>query len=246
MKITSSPVLKSIAITILLFHVTSSFSQYQHYTYPSSNYHPSNYYPREHDSAVTVMPKLIKMNFLYYGFVSSLNQHISFEYDRQLSDEVMLSGQVGIINSSLSQVTGNTTVGGGYFEGGVKLFLNPDYTRVGRHGYYTVEGLYLKPSFVVSVFSTLVTTTTSSYYVYPPPTTTNQYSYTGAAIMLNLGGQWMIAHTIVLDAYLGAGVSFSNAYSSNIPLVTDYYNYLTSGSTVPIAFTGGINIGLPF
>jgi len=196
------------------------------------------------------MPKLIKQNFIYYGFLSTLNQHISLEYDRQFTDELMFTGEIGVINSGLDQQTSNTTYGntttvsGGYFEGGVKLFFNPDYTRVGKHKYYTVEGLYLKPQIVVSVFSTIITTG-SSYYVYPPPTTT-QYNYTGAALMLSLGGQWMIAHTIAIDLYGGVGVSISNAYSSNQPEVYNYYSYLSAGSQVPLAVGGGINIGLPF
>ena len=165
----------------------------------------------------------------------------------------MFVGQVGVINSGLSQqstnaeVTGSTTtVAGGYFEGGVKLFFNPDYTRDGRHGYYSIEGLYLKPQFVVSVFNTTVTSNTYSYYTYPPPTTTTQYSYTGAAVIISFGGQWMIAHTLCLDAYAGAGVSFSNANSANEPYNYNNYSYLATGGNVPLAVTAGVNIGLPF
>lgn len=235
---------------VFLYRITA-FAQYTPATiYQHNN---SNYYPHEHDSATTVMPKLIKSNFLYFGFLSMLNQHISFEYAKQMNDDIMLCGQVGIINSGLSQTSENlqdygsiTTVSGGYFEGGVKLFLNPDYTKDGRHGYYTVEGLYLKPQFVVSVFTTTITTQEYSPYAYPPPTTTTQYSYTGGSVILNLGGQWMIARTISIDAYVGAGVSFSNANSSNLPFTDNYFSYLVAGQNFPLAVTGGVNIGLPF
>ncbi len=237
---------KIIVVVFTLFYSTISFSQnfgnsYQEY----GGHHHSNYFPHEHDSAVTVKPKLIKNNFLYYGFLSSLNQHISIEYDRQMSDDIMLCGQIGVINSGLSQSTSSTTIGGGYFEGSVKLFFNPDYTRDGRHGFYAVEGLYIKPQLAVSIFST---TSTSYYspYVYPPSYSTNQNTYSGAAILLSIGGQWLIAHTLALDLYAGVGCSFSNAYSANLPNNYNYYDYLSAGSNFPLAFTGGINIGLPF
>jgi hypothetical protein len=198
------------------------------------------------------MPKLIKENFLFYGFLSSLNQHISFEFAHQITDEVILCGQVGIINSGLSQESSNTdpyatvtTVSGGYLEGGAKLFFNPDYTRDGRHGYYVVEGLYLKPQFAVSIFSSN-SITEPSPYAYPPQTVTNNYSYTGASVIICLGGQWMIAHAICIDAYAGAGVSFSNANSSNLPFTDNYFSYLVTSGNVPLSFSAGINIGLPF
>jgi hypothetical protein len=143
---------KLIAVVLLLLPATRSYSQYGH---PSPQYGGhSNYYPHQHDSDITVMPKLIKTNFLYYGFLSTLNQHISIEYDKQMSDDIMILAQVGIISSGVSQVTDNTTAGGAYVEGGMKLFFNPDYTKQGRHGYYTVEGIYLKPEIALSVFTT--------------------------------------------------------------------------------------------
>jgi|GEM_PF-1929546 len=240
-----------IAVALLLLLATASYAQYSPPTiYQQHN--NSNYYPHEHDSATTVMPKLLKQNFLYFGFLSMLNQHISFEFAHQMSDDAMLCAQVGIISSGLSQQSNNsqvygttTAVAGGYFEGGVKLFLNPDYTKDGRHGYYTVEGLYLKPQFVVSIFSSTVTTVGYSPYAYPPPTNT-QYSYAGGAVMLNLGGQWMIAHSLSIDAYAGAGVSFSNTNSSSLHFTDNYFSYLVAGQNFPLAVTGGVNIGLPF
>ena len=248
-----SPI-KTVFLCCFVLYAQRSFSQYDRTSYQQYGGHSSNYYPHEHDSAITVMPKLIKTNFLYYGFLSSLNQHISFEFDKQISDELILCGQVGIINSGFSQTaTANTTpaeeptttTSGGYFEGGVKLFFNPDYTRDGKHGYYVVEGLYLKPQFIISIFST-TSTQYQSAYVYPPPTVTNQYSYTGVAIMVNLGGQWIIAHTIAIDLYVGAGVGFSSANTSSAPFTDNYFSYLTAGQNFPLAIAGGINIGLPF
>jgi len=202
---------KLIALSLGLLYATSSFSQYNQPVYPQYSGHASSYYPHEHDSAITVMPKLIKTNFIYFGILSAVNQHISAEYDRQMNDDVMLCGQIGIINSGFSEQSNNTdiyaattTVSGGYLEAGVKLFFNPDYTRDGSHGYYAVEGIYIKPQIAISIFSN-TTTTISSYYSYPSQTTTTQYSYTGAALLLNIGGQWIIAHSLAIDLYAGGG-----------------------------------------
>ncbi len=242
--------LKVIAAAIILLSATNSFCQYT----PATIYeHPhTNYYPHDHDSAVTVRPSLIKQNFLYFGFLSPINQHISFEFAHQMSDDIILCGQLGIINSGFSQNSNNTnniyaptnTTSGAYVEAGVKLFFNPDYTRDGRHGYYTVEGFYLKPLLCLSFFST-TSTTYQSYYVVPPPVVTNNYSYSGAALTICLGGQWMIAHVLSIDLYAGAGVGFSNENSNNLPFTDNYFGFLMS-TGVPLTLTGGVNIGLPF
>lgn len=253
MKIKGNPKKKYSILSILFFYTAISFAQYTPATiYQPLHSNPGNYYPHAHDSATTVMPKLIKTNFLFYGFLSSLNQHVSIEYDKQMNDDVTFLAQVGIINSGLSQQSNNndpyattTTVQGGYFEGGAKLFFNPDYTRVGRRGYYTVEGLYLKPEFVLSIFNS-ISTGYASYYVVPPQTVTNNYSYTGFALLISLGGQWMIVHNLCVDLYAGAGVCFSNANSSNEPFNYNNYSYLAAGGNIPLALTAGANIGLPF
>lgn len=194
-------------------------------------------------------PALIKQNMISYGFFSPLNDHISVEYDRIVSDNIMITCQAGIITSGMNQpteATGNTTVSGGYGEIGAKLFLQQDYASYGRRGYYVPEGLYFKPQLTITAFTNTTTTTNYSYYAYPAPSTTNQNAYTGVALSINLGGQWVIAKCIVIDAYCGLGCCFTGVSSSNEPVIDNYYSYLSAGPSFPVAVEGGINIGVPF
>lgn len=201
----------------------------------------------------TPKPALIKQNMLSFGFFSPLNQHISFEYDRLMTDNMMLSVGAGIISPSLTQGNNNNTdpyaetttlQGGGYGEVGVKLFLNPDYNWVGKRGYCVMQGMYIKPQLIVSMFSNS-NTVYESPYIYPPAPTTIQNSYTGFAMFINLGGQWIIARTIVIDIYGGIGCNYTNG-NPTAPAINNYYSYLTFSSNFPLAVAGGVNIGIPF
>lgn len=188
-----------------------------------------------------------------YGFFSPLNQHISLEFDRLVTDNMMIAIQGGIITPGLTQSNenanslsnGNNLQGGGYVEAGIKLFFNPDYNWDGKRGYCVMQGMYIKPQLILSMFTNTATNIYDSYYIYPPPSVTTQYSYTGFAMFINLGGQWIIARTIVIDIYGGVGCNYTNG-NPTAPAINNYYSYLTFSSDFPLAVQGGINIGVPF
>lgn len=233
-----SPLVKTVFLCCTMLCAQRSFGQHRQTSY--------------HTMEDTMgKPALIKENMISYGFFSPLNEHISVEYDRLVNDNIMVTGQVGIITSGMNQPNGtssntnNTSVSGGYGEIGAKLFLQQEYASYGRRGYYVLQGLYFKPQLTITAF-TNTTTNNSSYYVYPPTTTTTQNAYTGVSLLISVGGQWVIAKCIVMDAYGGFGCCFTGVSNSNEPVIYNYYSYLSGGPSFPIAIAGGINIGVPF
>ena len=164
-----------------------------------------------------------------------MNQHISFGYDQLLGTDVVLSAQIGIIGPSVtsnSYGNGNPyTTSGMFIEVGPKLFFSPDFVSVGTLRYNSMQGGYFKPEVIFSAFST------------------NQYSmggtnqYSGLAVMLNFGKQWILAHSVSLDMYVGIGYGINANGNGTNEIIYNYYSYEVVG---PLAFSAGLNLGLPF
>jgi len=195
-----------------------------------------------HDYGKDPYSQKIKKRVISFGFFSLLNQHVSFGYDQLLGTDMVFSSQVGIIGPG---ITNNNTYAysqkptGAFAEAGFKLFFSPDFVTDGTHRYNTMQGGYFKPQVVLSSFN--LTTTTSGYNQVPVSNTVN---YTGLAILLNFGKQWILAGSVTLDMYVGIGYSV-NA-QSNIDIIYNYYSYESTGSALPLAFSAGLNLGVPF
>jgi len=194
-----------------------------------------------------VTTKKVKKSIISFGFFSPLNQHISFGYDQLLGTDIILSSQIGIIGPGVTQTSNPSK--GGFLEIGPKLFFSPTWTMDGMRRVNAMQGGYFKPEIVVSAFSQ-----SNTYYSYYPPTpTTASTTYTGIALILNLGHQWILANSFALDMYFGIGYNIS-AYNSsgtrsnfnNEDNGGNYYSYETVGTGFPLAFSAGVNLGVPF
>ncbi|MGP8216212.1 MAG: hypothetical protein ACLQQ4_11645 [Bacteroidia bacterium] len=184
----------------------------------------------------------IKKRIISFGFFSPLNQHISFGYDQLLGTDAVLTTQLGIIGPGINNDP-EIKPSGVFVEAGVKLFFAPDFVSVGTLRYNTMQGMYFKPQIVVSVFS--VTQTGYSNYYQNQANTTTTTNYTGAALILNLGKQWILAHSVSLDIYGGIGYDINNS-NNNINLDVNNGNYYSFEGVSSIVFAGGVNIGVPF
>ncbi|HSY75984.1 MAG TPA: hypothetical protein VK890_03960 [Bacteroidia bacterium] len=191
----------------------------------------------------------IKRRIISFGFFSPVNQHISFGYDQLLGTDIVFTSQVGIIGPGINPSASASYPGsyvskplGGFVEVGAKLFFAPDFVTDGLLRYNSMQGLYFKPQVAISVFNLTQTSYGYNYGYYTPPQTTVT-NYSGLALILNLGKQWILAHAISLDIYGGIGYSLNTA-DNNFDRITNYYSY--EGSAGSIVFTGGVNIGVPF
>ena len=191
--------------------------------------------------------KKVKKSIVSFGFFSPLNQHISFGYDQIIGTDLILSSQIGIIGPGITQNSNSTK--GGFLEIGPKLFFSPTWTMDGMRRMNAMQGGYFKPEIVVSAFSQ-----SNTYYYYPQPPAANSTTYTGIALILNIGHQWIFANSFALDMYFGIGYNVS-AYNSSGTRSNgfntednggDYYSYETLGTASPLAFSAGVNLGVPF
>ena len=190
----------------------------------------------------------IKKTIISFGFFSPLNHHISIGYDQLLGTDIILTGQLGLIGPGLTTETTPST--GAFLEIGTKLFFSPTWVMDGMRRMNAMQGGYFKPQFVVSAFSQNL-----YYSPYSGGPATTPRGYTGLALILNLGHQWIFSNSFSLDMYLGIGYNLSSLGSGNLnypynsfsePQGGNYYSYISDGLDMPLVFTGGVNLGVPF
>lgn len=220
--------MKNIAVVlslILLGYSLNAHSQAKE-TAPAAT--PATNQPTDYGKDAASMK--LKKRIISLGFFSPLNHHISFGYDQLMGTDIVFTGQFGIIEPELNVLGASYANGprGAFGEAGVKLFFSPNFVTIGTMRYNSMQGGYFKPQIVVSGFS-------------------DQFnSYTGAALLLNLGKQWVFANIITLDMYAGIGYSVdsSNGYYE----AGNYYSYLSTGvqNKTGLAFSAGLNIGVLF
>jgi hypothetical protein len=224
---------KLIAISFAIISVLPAFAQ----KYVVNTVNSDTTFNREG------VPKFLEKNVLNLGFFSPLNHHISLEYNRLFNNKFMFVLQGAIINSNIAPTSTSISsnfLEGGYGEVGVKIFFNYEYTQVGKHDYYQIQGIYFKPQAVLSIFQT--TSTTAG--LIPGQTITDQYMSYGAALVACIGGDYILAHCLVLGGYVGVGCSFINSGVNNS--VSNYYSYLIANPSFPLVISGGATIGFPF
>jgi hypothetical protein len=194
-----------------------------------------------------------RKNIISFGFFSPVNGHLSFGYDRLIGQEIVFTGQAGYIGWGYG-IPPDETLQGGFLEAGIKLYFHPDYIIEGMRRYNSMQGMYFKPELIGSAFQE---TDKNNYFWMgggpPPPPPSYTYKYGGLAVILNIGEQWIFGRYFSLDVYAGMGyllapVAATN--STNEPTTGNYYGFEfvpTGGpASIPLVFTGGANLGVPF
>lgn len=181
----------------------------------------------------------IKKHIISFGFFSPLNQHISFGYDQLLGTDFVFTSQLGIIGPGITNSAYTGKPVGAFGEVGAKLFFAPDFVTDGLLRYNRMQGTYFKPQIIISSFNY-----TSYFYNYTTGNQTSITNYTGVALMLNIGRQWILANSVTLDIYAGVGYAINS--DQNTDFTGNYYSYESGGPSFPIAGCAGLNLGVPF
>lgn len=199
--------------------------------------------------------KALKLNFLSalygyteLGFEKSTGVGKSFE----LSVGVIGAGKAGILeynyyNSQLGEVKREPF--GFFVSGGYKFGKLPDFLIFGKtKATHIMQGTYVKPIAYLGNYS-------ENKIVYKG---NNQYevgrqNVTFGALQLELGRQWVLGESFVLDTYWGVGYGFDNKKPSyeyqygGYQYYDDYsaYNYVNArgGKSPGVSATFGIKLG---
>ncbi|NNM95301.1 MAG: hypothetical protein HKL88_07560 [Bacteroidia bacterium] len=199
------------------------------------------------DSSIIQKYKAAPKSDITFGFFSPINQHLTFGYEHVISNDWILSGHLGIIGPGFNLNTGGNFSGitapnpsGAFASCGAKLFFN-------EYRYEKLQGFYIMPEIVAGYFNYY-----SAYYInqlgWWGSTITVKNGVTQYATFLNLGYQWVMEKMIIFNIHGGlgyGGYKLSGPYQQNLNdyQMSNFYDYLAAG---PLAFSGGIDIGILF
>ena len=193
------------------------FSTGQELTFEPEMTNPENY--------IDNRKRAIKIDF-----ISPLTGNTTFSYEQSIRPGRSLEGSVGLIGLGLDP--GNRNAIGAFVQFGMKFIKSPDFYFSKMRYSHLLKGGYVKPEVSIGAYGADI----DDYY-------SNQKRETvfTAAIMINIGKQWVFDNVMLLDLYFGVGYGFSTGYYNED---LDYnFGYFTGPPQFPIAFTGGINIG---
>jgi hypothetical protein len=159
-------------------------------------------------------------NALKFRLLSPLYGYSDFVYEHSLKPGASIECAVGIVG--LGNKYGDD-LGGISLRLGYKFIKSPDYYLKGMQYAHILKGAYFEPQLAASFYKR------------------NADQITSAAILFNVGNQWVFNDMILIDLYFGLGYGYSSDNSINYQ-----YGYVTGASEFPIAITSGFRIGVLF
>ena len=176
-----------------------------------------------------------KKNAIKIDFLSPLTGNTSFSYERGLNPGRSYEITLGIIGLGIDP---NKNKQGGFFlKGGMKFIKSPDFYLRGMRYTHILKGAYIKPELAFGYYSR-----NFNKYDYYSSNRTTCESILSGAIFLNLGKQWIMDNSFLMDFYFGIGYGFDDG-----PIDGGYhYGYVIGPSQFPIAVQAGLKIGFLF
>ena len=177
-----------------------------------------------------------KKNAIKVDFLSPLTGNTTFAYERSIRPGRSYEITLGIIGLGIDPNDNNQA--GFFVKGGMKFIKSPDFYLRGMRYAHILKGGYIKPEIAFGYYE-------EDFYNYD-----NYYSsdekerqdVISGALFLNLGKQWIMDNSFLMDLYFGVGYGFDSG-----PNDGDYhYGYVIAPSQFPIAFQAGLKIGFLF
>lgn len=176
-----------------------------------------------------------KKNALKIDFLSPLTGNTSLSYERSTRPGRSFEMTIGLIGMGLDPNDNNQ--GGVFMKAGMKFIKSPDYYLKGMRYAHVLKGSYIKPEIAFGYYKKDY----KEYEFFSYKKSTRE-SFTSAAIFLNLGKQWIIDNSFLMDFYFGFGYGLDSG-----PTEGGYhYGYSMGPSQVPLAVQGGFKIGFLF
>lgn len=184
-----------------------------------------------------------KKNAIKIDFLSPLTGNTTFSYERSLKPARSIEGTLGIIG--LGTDYNDVDQRGAFIKFGMKFIKSPDFYLRGMRYAHVLKGAYIRPEVQLGYYSRL----NEMYYEDYDPYNPYWYSYSEreenftAAILLNIGKQWVFDNSFLVDWYVGVGYGFD---SNNDDYNEYHYSFVNADEDVPLSFTAGLKIGFLF
>ena len=177
-----------------------------------------------------------KKNALKIDFLSPITGNTTFAYERSIRPGRSFEITLGVIGLGIDP---NDNDQAGFFvKGGYKFIKSPDFYLRGMRYAHILKGGYIKPEIAFGYYGE----NTHYYDYYYGSSSDTREDVISGALFLNLGKQWIMDNSFLMDFYFGVGYGFDSG-----PNDGDYhYGYVIAPSDFPIAFQSGLKIGLLF
>jgi len=138
---------------------------------------------------------------------------------------------------------------GAFFRGGFKFINTPDYYLKGMRYTHILKGAYIRPELAIHVFdqssSTIEGKYNSSTFTYNYYQTESKDRFSGSALMLNFGKQWVFSDIFLVDVFVGGGIGLGNKsnLSSTTTLINQnsYWDYYSESPDSPMGTGFGVS-----
>lgn len=184
-----------------------------------------------------------KRNAFKFGLFSPLTGATSFGYERNIAPGRSLEATVGIIGLGWDESLYQNQAGG-YIKAGYKFINAPNYQLKGMTYSSLLRGWYVRPEIAFTYFDMDIRRYNQGGFY-----EVTREGFAAAALLLNVGYQWVLGDAFLIDFYGGIGYGVDNVdYNNTSSYYYDgpdgyFYGFAKPGDA-PIAFTGGIKIGL--
>ena len=181
-----------------------------------------------------------KKNAIKIDFLSPLTGNTTFSYEHSLKPARSIEGTLGIIG--LGSDYNDVDQRGAFVKFGMKFIKSPDFYLRGMRYAHVLKGAYIRPEIQLGYYSRLSDVYYEDYYYSSYHYAEREENFT-AAILLNIGKQWVFDNSFLVDWYVGVGYGFD----SNSEDYNEYhYSFANASEDVPLSFTAGLKIGFLF
>ncbi|WP_069658525.1 hypothetical protein [Arcticibacter eurypsychrophilus] len=196
--------------------------------------------------------KAIKLNFL-----SPLIGYTQLSYEQNLKPGRSYELTMGIIGLGKRQKTeeynyysdgistSNTyyrKAAGVFLGAGYKFIKLPNFVRNGDKYSHILQGAYAKPELILGGYSQVPAE--NSFYDQSNNRIVEKETVLFGAFIINLGKQWILGESFLLDLYGGIGYGADNEDNSTYDSYNGNHFGLNIAGDSGIGFTGGLKVGL--
>lgn len=199
-----------------------------------------------HDGKDTPLPSHTsrKKHVVKVDLLSPATNHLVFGYEQVVRPWMNVEAKVGVIGVGIAKQD-DYRYTGFMLKAGIKFIARPAVVMRGMHLNSLVSGGYIKPELIFVSYRTAKEWLNLGSS--PEPDIVKQGDF---AFNLVFGDQLLLGNTVTVDAFLGIGLGTHWVRTDELvekdQAENNPFGVLTGGSSLPIAVSGGLTVGVAF
>jgi hypothetical protein len=170
-----------------------------------------------------------------FHFFSPLSNATAISYERSLKPGRSVEATLGIIGLGIEEMafSGDEDASGVNLKLGYKFIKDPDFYLKGMRYAHLLKGAYFKPELAFASY------TYTPYEWLGNNQTRVEENVFVAALILNVGKQWIFSNRFLVDFSVGGGYGFG----SNDSGASRHYGFTGADGDIPLVVTSSFSIG---